>query len=366
MAIRFDVGALRPPKRLPNGCLRVDAYLTRTGVFTYRNPDGTERREYRPPTEVFKADSLGTFAMVPVTDDHPPEMVTASNAKQYLRGTTGEAVRQDGDRVACTMMITDAELVSKIEAGKVEVSCGYETDLREEPGVTPDGQRYDAVQTNIRGNHVAVVTTGRAGPEVRIRLDHASMVMHTLDHPPTERSTMDEILKQLKEATERAAAEKSRADAAEKQCEELRASAASEKARADGLVKDLESERKQRTDAAAEVPALVKARVELVTQAAPILKADVTAMSDRDIKVAVVKKVDGEDIAADAHVEYVNGMFKGALKRAAASEQALGSLRAATEQTRSDAAGGNEIEDAEAKAQAAARDASLNAWKGKE
>jgi 8-oxo-dGTP pyrophosphatase MutT (NUDIX family) len=46
-----------------------------------------------------------------------------------------------------------------------EISCGYHYDPIMEPGVF-NGERYDGVMRNIRGNHVAIVEEGRAGPDV--------------------------------------------------------------------------------------------------------------------------------------------------------------------------------------------------------
>src|SRR5690606_38431799 len=95
--VRFDIGSLKPAKRHPAGYLEVDGYLTRIGVFVYRNPDGSERREFRPPEEVFKGSSLASFARIPVTDGHPPTLLDAANAAQYARGLVGDVVGRDGD-----------------------------------------------------------------------------------------------------------------------------------------------------------------------------------------------------------------------------------------------------------------------------
>lgn len=171
LALRYDIGTLRPPRRTADGRLRVDGALTRSGVFVYRDGSGKERREYRAPDEVFAAHSLETFAAVPVTLDHPPVPVTAANAREYAVGLTGENVRRDGDHAVASLTVFDAAAVAAIEAGKRELSCGYEVDLVHESGVTPDGEHFDARQTNIRGNHVAIVDTGRAGPSAAIRMD---------------------------------------------------------------------------------------------------------------------------------------------------------------------------------------------------
>lgn len=190
MTIRFDRGTLRPPKRLPDGRLRVDAHLTRTGVFVYRLADGTERREYRPPEEVFHADALDSFAMVPVTDDHPAGLVTAKNARDVAIGWTGETIRRDGDHVAAAMMFADDRAIAKVDRGKRELSCGYTCDLEETSGVSPEGERYDVIQRNIRGNHVALVDMGRAGPTARLRMDGAAYMVDA-DPAPKKEQDMD-------------------------------------------------------------------------------------------------------------------------------------------------------------------------------
>ena len=55
------------------GFLRDSPIVARTGVYTYINPDKTIRREYRPPEEVFAAESLESFAGKPVTVGHPKD-----------------------------------------------------------------------------------------------------------------------------------------------------------------------------------------------------------------------------------------------------------------------------------------------------
>ena len=59
------------------------------------------------------------------------------------------------------LIITDPRLIEAILAGKREISCGYTYELCEENG------KY--IQRRIRGNHVAVVDAGRAGPRVCIK-----------------------------------------------------------------------------------------------------------------------------------------------------------------------------------------------------
>ncbi len=120
-------------------------------------------RVYRPPDEVFDPASLASFAGKPVTLDHPPAMVDSGNWKSFAVGHSGAAVARDGDHLATDLVITDAPAVAKAEQGS-ELSNGYWADFDFTPGLTPDGEPYDAVQRNIRGNHIALVDQGRCGP----------------------------------------------------------------------------------------------------------------------------------------------------------------------------------------------------------
>lgn len=355
MALRYDIGTLRSPTKYADGRIRVDGYLTRTGVFEYRNADGSLRREYRPPEEVFKADSLASFQLVPLTDNHPPEMVTAQNAKQFAIGAVGETVRQDGDKVAATIIVYDAATISKLERGKVQLSCGYEADVEDSPGEI-DGQRYDAIQRNIRGNHVALVDVGRAGPDVRVRMDAGIMV----PEPRTDFIIEDRMDEKLTEALAKVAelqvecaSQKARADKAESDRDTAQAGA-------DAKQKELDAAVKARTDSESTFLDRVRARVALETKAASVLGADakVETLSDRDIKIAVVKKVDGEDLPAEKSEAYVDGRYDASISRFAKTDAALANAREAAQEATSAPA------DTEADARKKMIERNRNAWKG--
>lgn len=167
---RSDLGTLRPVERLPDGRVRVDALLTRSGIFRYTADDGSERLELRPDDEVFRPQSMRSFAVVPLTDDHPPEMLTARTAKQFAVGSTGDTIVRDDNHVRGSIGVFDADTIAKMDAGKLEISCGYTCDLEDAPGVHPVYGPYHAIQRNIVGNHVALVDQGRAG-SARVRMD---------------------------------------------------------------------------------------------------------------------------------------------------------------------------------------------------
>lgn len=164
---------LSKPRRTSDGYLVVDVRTARTGIQDYRGSDvgildKDIVRVYRPEDEVFKDKSMATFAHKPVTDNHPPELVDASNWKKYAVGKTGAEVARDGTFIVIPMSVMDAATIDAIESGKRELSAGYTCDIDFTEGTTPEGEHYDAIQRDIRINHIAVVDKGRAGPSCRI------------------------------------------------------------------------------------------------------------------------------------------------------------------------------------------------------
>ena len=240
MAFRTDSGTLSGVQRTPQGGIRVDAALTRTGLLRYRNPDGSDRWELRRPEDVFHATSLAGLRDAPVTDEHHG-LVTAANHSALAKGHVSGEPRQDGDTLAATLVIQDADLIAAIEAGtKREVSAGYECDLETAPGEHA-GQRYDAVQRNIRYNHIAIVPRGRAGSGVCLRLDAAGDEVHMAivrvedveyEDGGQAHKAIVAALARANRAEGEVTALRSRADAAEQTAQALRAAEESRKEQA--------------------------------------------------------------------------------------------------------------------------------------
>lgn len=109
---------------------------------------------YRPEDQVFDKASLGSYAHKPVTNDHPDEAVTPDNWKAVSVGQIGDEVARDGEFVGIPPIVMDAAAIKAIDEGKRELSAGYTCDLAWEPGTTPEGENYDAIQKDIRINHV--------------------------------------------------------------------------------------------------------------------------------------------------------------------------------------------------------------------
>lgn len=155
-------------KKPSGGIVCTDVPIARTGTQEYLAGElglgGDPERVIlvtRAPEEVFAPEAMASFEGVCVCDDHPPESVTAVNFSQYSKGHA-QNVRREGEYLVADLHIEDAVLADQVlHRAKREVSCGYTTTY------VPDGGGYR--QTNIRGNHVAVVLRGRAGSEVSIK-----------------------------------------------------------------------------------------------------------------------------------------------------------------------------------------------------
>lgn len=174
-----------------NGFLSIkDNKLTRADcIFNYLAKDLGEVAKdfepneivsvFRPASEVFKDESLNSFNNIMVTDDHPSEMLSPSNAQEYAKGWVIDGVHQDGDYMVGDVMITDQKLMNKVLDGKVELSNGYYSVIEKESGVSPKGEPYQFKQTNITGNHLAVVAAGRAGHTCK--LSDAAIEQNTVE-----------------------------------------------------------------------------------------------------------------------------------------------------------------------------------------
>lgn len=138
----------------------------------------------RSPEEVFSETALASFEGKPVTDDHPPELLTPDTVTMYLKGHAENVRRGAGewqDYVVADLHVQDRGLIDAIQRGKREISCGYECEY-----VHNADDAYS--QKNIRGNHIAVVERGRAGKRAAI-LDSDTINKEKAGKRP-ERKTM--------------------------------------------------------------------------------------------------------------------------------------------------------------------------------
>ncbi len=314
---RFDTTPAGKVERTDEGFLIANAVITRAGVFKYRMPDGSVRREFRSPDEVFKLDSMKTAKMLPLTNDHPTEFVTPKNAKSLAVGYTGENVRQDGMNLRAPVKITTDEGISAVERGQKELSLGYKCRVVKMDGVW-EGEPYTHMQKRIRYNHLALVHAARAGHQATLRLDGADAVMvnpDTRKEPKMEGSVRLDSGIDYPCAPEVAVeVEKLRKDRSELQSKLESGSKATEELQGkhdalEAKVKELEA----RDDASA-IRDGVKARLALVNAATPHLPKETVEklddMSDLDIQKAVILAANPEAKLDEATEDYVRGAFE--------------------------------------------------------
>lgn len=168
-----DRASVSGARRTNDGYLVAEAFVARAGIQLYRGAevglvDRDVVRVWRPEAEVTDAASVRTYTHAPVTLGHPDVMVDSTNWKDLAKGEVStEAEWKDG-KLRLPLIVKDAEAIAAIEGGTRELSAGYTCTLEFSDGVTPDGEAYDAIQRNIRINHLAIVPRGRAGSECRI------------------------------------------------------------------------------------------------------------------------------------------------------------------------------------------------------
>ena len=309
-----------------DGYLVADARISRTGIQEYAGeevgrPDMSIVRVYRSPEEVFSDKSMASMAHRPITFDHPPDMVDAGNWKRYSIGHIGDEVKRDGDCVRVPMVIMDAEAIDAFKRGVRQLSVGYSTELKWGSGTTPDGQTYDAKQTAIRGNHLAVVPAARGGSRLTIgdytagdetmkvliagqSIEFATELAakYVQDHIATLEKRVADARKKMDEDEAEAEQEEEKKLRAEKDAADLRGQVTA-------LTKQLGDAQAKLTGAT--LDAMVKERSELIAKADAALegKVDLTGKEPAEIRRTVAVALLG-DSAKSMTDDEVSGAFK--------------------------------------------------------
>lgn len=127
-------------------------------------------RVYRPEAEVFDRKAFATYARKPITMGHPAGGVSPDTWKDLAVGEIDRDVVRDGEFVTVPLLFRDATAFATIMAdgGPRELSMGYDAKVTMGDGVTPSGEAYDAIMSDFRMNHAAVVASARGGSELRI------------------------------------------------------------------------------------------------------------------------------------------------------------------------------------------------------
>jgi uncharacterized protein len=158
-----------------DGRMRVEvANISKSNICPYRGDEipGWEDLKLDPekiyqmlrdPDELAK--SVKTWNGVQILSKHVPVDIE-DHREQDIVGTTGTDASFEFPYLRNSLIFWSKEGLDLIDSGKQkELSCGYHYTPEMTAGFF-DGKPFDGIMRDIRGNHVALVEEGRAGPDV--------------------------------------------------------------------------------------------------------------------------------------------------------------------------------------------------------
>lgn len=336
-----------------------------------------------------------------------------------------ESGRLDDDSAVARIVITDQEALDAIRSGTYELSLGYQCvldDTRYQRDINLD---HLAIVDKARCGEACSMRTDMLAPleknmkigtvelEVKVTgLDELKAVVDAMSastkeilETPVEKSevaskadeispactcknhaiphtTGDNMSDPNKDLAAEMTALKAKLDEAHAAITKLEIEATNARKDADKAKSDLEAATAARIEAEAaaagaaakaktdaeealkvELDARVEQRVALLTEAKSYLvDTDLSKLSDRDIKVAVIKHVDGDDVPAEKSMDYVDGVYAGALKRGNRADESRSAARVAINQMRVDGAVAKSPAELEKAAKENMKRASAIAW----
>lgn len=340
--LRIDAVEIKTARIDDQGFMQVGGVIARTGVQEYLI-DGQIVRELRPETEVIK--SAKTFVRKPMTLNHPPVFVTADNTESYMKGMTSTVTYQDGLLIDPEMTISHQDAIDASLTSHKQLSAGYLVEVKPESGVWIDkngvqGEKgaeyaYDAVQTNIIGNHVALVEQARAGKIASLKFDGMDNVRVgystrtdeskiTIDNnldietmTDIKTDATDKWLERLDAAKAELTELTSKFDALNSEMETLRAENGELKGKVDAYetkVSELEAQVKEATDSKMtdeQIASEVANRVSMWSLVSPHLDGVEVDYSKSELeikKLFLATKVDSEKVA-NASEDMIAGMW---------------------------------------------------------
>lgn len=152
------------------------ANISKANVCPYYGreiPNGVELGLVPDQIYMLYRDAAELAAAAPTYENKPLMMqhvaVSAEAPQKFLIVGTVSNVRFSHPYLKASLAVWDKKAIEAIESGAQEqLSCGYRYVADMSPGVTPEGEKYDGVMRGLKCNHVALVETGRAGPDVLV------------------------------------------------------------------------------------------------------------------------------------------------------------------------------------------------------
>jgi hypothetical protein len=249
-----------------NGWIEIkDNPISKVGVFPYLGrqvdpsfPPDQIVMVLRDRDELSNPETIESFKLVPWIDEHvmlgPRESGLTPPEMKGIEGVIGENVYFDEakQQLCANLKVFSDNMDDLIEGGKRELSMGYRCRYEVSSGVW-NGIRYDAIQRDIRGNHLALVKEGRMGPDIAV-LDHVftfDMKEPTMADKDEDKKGMDAVVAEVKKMSEDMKAICDRLDSMDKKAkdEEEDPAIAADKAAKDKKAKDESEEEEKKKDA---------------------------------------------------------------------------------------------------------------------
>jgi hypothetical protein len=161
---------------------------------------------YRPESELNNPETIESFRGVPWYNKHvmTGDQFGVSPEEVGVHGSTGDNIEYRDGGLVGNLHLFAKTLKESIKAGLKELSCGFACVYDLVSGVSPMGEKYDIIQREIRGNHLASVPQGRMGSEVSVAMDQLTFSIDELKEAKEAKDggitmTLEEILAALKE-----------------------------------------------------------------------------------------------------------------------------------------------------------------------
>ena len=151
-----------------------DNPISKSGLFKYfgknihTDLDPNEVYTVSRPDETFDDKLIERTKLIPIIDDHTMMGDNGVPAEQVgVHGVVGEKIYFKDGVLYANLKIFSSSLMNKIKKGKIELSLGFS----EVKTILHDknlGYNYDATQTELVPNHLALVDKGRMGAEISV------------------------------------------------------------------------------------------------------------------------------------------------------------------------------------------------------
>jgi len=182
---------------------------------------------YRSAEELSKPETIESVNGIPIQLMHHMDYADAP-AKATRVGSTGTDAAFHDPYLTNSLHIQDKKAIDRINDGSMrELSLAYRYKPIFTAGVSPDGEKYDFLMTDISANHLALVDEGRAGHEVLVydskegeksMAEEVKTPQATDEEPAKQEAAVAEVAKGVQDLVDLSKPAEPAAPAADEEC----------------------------------------------------------------------------------------------------------------------------------------------------